>query len=296
MDTTGGREDVADTRKTRPQLNRVHREHWVPGSPPVQIYRQTLRDPVELHWHEFYEVVLVLSGEGTHIFNGSSCPLTKGSVYLLTPADFHELWPAAGQKIELYNLVFSEEMLGDELGKLLFSVPNDCRASFSGPQLHAIGAEFRRLWSEFTEPRPAGDLVIRSTLQRMLVDIGRTCESRGSAADNERGKQGGIWRALNYIHHHFREPLTLEEVARRAPLSPNYFSECFHRVTGSPFQTYLQAVRLRFAMSLLAASDLSVTDVCYASGFNSLSHFDRAFKQKYGRSPRFYRRRYQDQR
>jgi transcriptional regulator GlxA family with amidase domain len=95
-----------------------------------------------------------------------------------------------------------------------------------------------------------------------------------------------IRRALIYMHHHFREQLTLEEVAAQARLSPNYFSECFHKATGSRFQSYLQELRLRFARTLLEMSDLHVTTICHASGFNTLSHFERAFKGRHGQPPR----------
>jgi len=59
-------------------------------------------------------------------------------------------------------------------------------------------------------------------------------------------QQRQIRTALVYIHHHFREQLTLNDVAGHARLSPSYFSECFHRTTGSSFQRYLQELRLRF--------------------------------------------------
>jgi AraC-like DNA-binding protein len=92
-----------------------------------------------------------------------------------------------------------------------------------------------------------------------------------------------------YIHHHFREPLTLAQAAYQADLSPHYFSECFHAATGVPFQRYLRDLRLRFAHSLMVVSDASITDLCLASGFSSLSNFERAFKAYYGLSPRAYR-------
>jgi AraC-like DNA-binding protein len=88
-----------------------------------------------------------------------------------------------------------------------------------------------------------------------------------------------------HVDRHFREPLTLAGVAAQAHLSPNYFSERFRAVTGTSFQSYLQQRRLAFAHSLLAATGLGVTEVCYASGFGSLSHFGRAFRSRYGVAP-----------
>ncbi|ETK32863.1 helix-turn-helix transcriptional regulator [Microbispora sp. ATCC PTA-5024] len=68
-------------------------------------------------------------------------------------------------------------------------------------------------------------------------------------------------------------------------VSPNYFSERFRDHTGSSFQVYLQERRLRFARSLLASTSLSVTEVCHAAGFNTLSHFRRAYRRRYGSAP-----------
>ena len=91
--------------------------------------------------------------------------------------------------------------------------------------------------------------------------------------------------AVLYVDRHFRESLTLADVAARAHLSPNYFSERFRQYTGTSFQLYLQECRLRFARSLLASTSLSVSEVCHAAGFNSLSHFGRAFRRRYGVAP-----------
>jgi AraC-like DNA-binding protein len=99
----------------------------------------------------------------------------------------------------------------------------------------------------------------------------------------------GIARAVLYVDHHFREPLTLADVAAQAHLSPNYFSERFRDFTGTSFQAYLQQRRLRFARSLLAATDLGVTEACHAAGFNSVSHFGRAYRRRYGQAPSAYR-------
>jgi AraC-like DNA-binding protein len=77
----------------------------------------------------------------------------------------------------------------------------------------------------------------------------------------------------------------LADVAQHAHLSPNYASERFRQLAGEPFQTYLQSRRLRFARSLLDSTNLDVTEICHASGFNNLSHFGRAYRRRYGEAP-----------
>ena len=139
--------------------------------------------------------------------------------------------------------------------------------------------------------------MLKGTLMRIFVHYVRQEREQSGAASRkelhrpELPRQIAVNAALTYMHHHFREPLTLQAVARQSGLSPHYFSECFRKTTGIPFQNYLQGLRLRFAGSLMAASNLPVTEVCLASGFNSLPHFERAFKQKFGVTPREWRKR-----
>ena len=102
-------------------------------------------------------------------------------------------------------------------------------------------------------------------------------------------QQQTLHPALVYLHLHYREPITLQAAAEQVALSPNYFSQCFRSATGVTFQRYLQSLRLRFAKSLLSVSALPVTDICYASGFQTLSHFERAFRREFGRSPTAWR-------
>ena len=78
-----------------------------------------------------------------------------------------------------------------------------------------------------------------------------------------------IQNALLHLGHEFRTDMSLEQVAAQANLTPTYFSELFHKETGTSSGKYLQTLRLRFAASFLLASDLPVTEICFASGFGT---------------------------
>jgi len=79
-------------------------------------------------------------------------------------------------------------------------------------------------------------------------------------------------QGIDYLHHHYREQVTLHSVAEQVALSPNYFSECFRSATGVTFQRYLQ-VYAAFAKSLLSVSVLPVTEICYAAGVSNFVSF-----------------------
>lgn len=275
--------------KQKPPRRLTSEQYPIPPS-SVRVYFQKLDRCGDLHWQEFYEVTFIVSGEGTHIFNGNPYSLTRGSLFLVTPSDFHLLCPAPGSTMEVFNVIFSHGMIEQETHGLLFSQLGSYMAVLPDCECDSMEAEFRRLWAETSNCGLGHLLVVHGTLQRILVDLARKCVGDGDTTEHQsiENQSGRLHKALVYIHHHFREPITLRDVAAQASLSPNYFSECFHTTSGTSFQSYLKGLRLRFAMSLLCASDLSVTDVCYASGFSTLSHFERSFKREFGRPPSAY--------
>jgi AraC-like DNA-binding protein len=219
-------------------------------------------------------------------------PLTPGSLFLLTPADVHEIIPREGNELDLFNVIFADETLEEEMRQLLSAEIRDYFTRLEGSELSDIEAEFRRLYAEADERRIGYHRIIRGALERILIELVRHCGAGDGVAEGPQltDAKRKVHRALVYLHHHFREALTLERVSREAYLSPHYFSECFHAATGSSFQEYLCDLRLRFARSLLQVADMPISDICHASGFGTLSHFGRAFKRKYGQSPRAYRR------
>jgi AraC-like DNA-binding protein len=272
-------------------------EQYFHSSFPLRIFRQSIRQPVELHWHEFYELTLVLEGSGIHVLNGAGYPLGKGSLFLLTPADFHQLVPDTGSTLEVYNLIFSEEWIAEELYPLSFPHSRAYARQCDAEQLKAFAREMDRIRRECSERLPGAERIVRGALERILIDLGRNRMSDPPDVRTEGDQESyePLRRALVYMQHHFREPLRLEDAARQARLSPNYFSETFRRFAGVSFQTYLQNLRLEFAKSLLRVSDLPVTDICHASGFGTLAHFERVFRRRTGHSPRSYRNQHRQQ-
>ena len=99
----------------------------------------------------------------------------------------------------------------------------------------------------------------------------------------------GIGRALALIEGRYSEPITLDDAARAAGYSRCHFSKVFRERLGVGFVSYLGRVRLRRAAQLLSRTEMPVTRVALEVGFNDLSHFERAFRAEYRRTPSRYR-------
>jgi AraC-like DNA-binding protein len=111
-----------------------------------------------------------------------------------------------------------------------------------------------------------------------------TSRHQGNGAEPVR-----IWKARSFIHAHSSEELSLWKVAKAANTSANYFSEKFKEATGMNFVRYVARARFEKAAALLREADLRVSEIAFATGFQSLSQFNRVFKKFSGKSPTEFR-------
>ena len=98
-----------------------------------------------------------------------------------------------------------------------------------------------------------------------------------------------ITRAKEFILEHQTDNLRLGQVAKAVNASPFYFCKMFKKKTGMNFTDYLARVRIEKAKNLLLNENLRVSEIAYAVGFQSLTHFNRVFKRVVNQSPTQYR-------
>lgn len=98
-----------------------------------------------------------------------------------------------------------------------------------------------------------------------------------------------VAKVQEYISHHFNEEIRLEALADLVGMSPVSFSRFFHQRTGRSLSNYIVDIRIGFASRLLIDSDLTIAEICYDCGFNTLSNFNRLFRKRKGCSPTVFR-------
>lgn len=96
-------------------------------------------------------------------------------------------------------------------------------------------------------------------------------------------------QAISTMWSRYADPLSLDEIADSAILSKFYFSRVFRSLTGTSPGRFLSAIRLFKAKNLLLETDMSVTEVAYGVGYNSLGTFTSRFTRSVGVSPGRYR-------
>ncbi len=98
-----------------------------------------------------------------------------------------------------------------------------------------------------------------------------------------------IQEAITYMEQNFQQELTVEEIADVCKLNRSYFSKLFKENMGCPPQEFLIRLRLTKAMELMKTTNNSIGDISGSCGYPNQLHFSRAFKKRYGVSPREWR-------
>lgn len=101
----------------------------------------------------------------------------------------------------------------------------------------------------------------------------------------------GVDGILDYLHGHFREPVTNADLGARFGFHPNYVSALIKKYTGMPLHKYLNHVRISHALKMLDEGDPTVGEMAAECGFCDLYYFSRTFRAAVGTSPAAYRKR-----
>lgn len=276
---------------------------------PVQMYTTTReaifpegRGYMDLHWHEELQITFVISGILTMEVNGASYTINAGEAIFINRNLLH----------------MSKEMTYD--GKYVsFNFPERILGFFSGSRMeqnmvrpYTNNAAFPVVIFKNSVPWQRKILAMLWDLQHIYED-GRQADSVYSISimlvqiwhefiDNvaplvvapTRGyvkKQERIQTLLDFIHTHYMEDISLEDIAMAANVSVGECSRCFKDMVNTSPKKYLLKYRIARSIELLDGTELSVSDVAFACGFNDSSHFTQYFKQETGMTPRDYRNR-----
>jgi AraC-like DNA-binding protein len=252
------------------------------------------------HFHPECELTYILQSRGKRFVGDSIEAFAPGDLVLIG-SNLPHYWrndaPASKPSAYAHSLViqFREECLGTEflsvpelagVRKLLLRARRGLQ--FSGATRDQVLA----LISEMSHEEGIDRVISFLKVLRLLCqsDGCRTLSSPGFAAFLDEFANERINKAYQYVFEHFGAQLDHEEIARRAGMSSSAFSHYFKRVTGRTLSDFIKEVRIGHARKLLIDTDDGIAQVAYASGFESLSNFNRRFHELTGQSPKEYRR------
>lgn len=134
-------------------------------------------------------------------------------------------------------------------------------------------------------------LQLLQVLQRLEhADDYKVLNAQGFSLETNVQDNDRINMVFNYIKDHFREPMALEDIAGMASMTVPSFCRYFKKVTNKTFVHFVNEYRVVHACKLLAERQVPISEVCFESGFNNFSHFNKSFKEFTGKSASQYRK------
>lgn len=190
------------------------------------------------------------------------------------------------------------QMKPDFLGGSFFELPEtkNIKALFekatmgivySGQSKKDIGEKMEALEDKPPFQRLLGLLEILHLMEKSTEYS--VLNAKGFLLETELQDNHRINNIFNFVKEEFQRSIGLEEVAGKVSMTVPAFCRYFKKITGKTFTQFVNEYRLVHAAKLLHEKQVSITEVCFESGFNNFSHFNKQFKKFTGKSPSHYR-------
>ena len=240
------------------------------------------------HFHDVAEIVVFDQVEGEFHCGPLQAPINDHSIVYVPPMVPHDFVLNPGAKA--WTLVQFDVIALRAAGKgLSLAWP---KQAVSAPYPSETSARLRMLadWLLDMVRQDAGVSEKAAIANLMLSLLDRITPPDTDANRKTPPPLGHrVQRALQRLHEQPGEALPIETAASLCGLSPAYFSRLFRRCHGMPFRDYVRVHRLQLAAQRLADDRENLSQISYALGFASPSHFSACFRQRFGVTPGAYR-------
>ena len=253
---------------------------------------------IRWHYHDEYELHLIVASSGKVFIGDYIGNFSPGCLILTGPRVPHN-WVSAGTDGVYYevrdHLVhFDHDTITKAAGllpELRMLLPMLERAKYGIEFLGCakIAEKYLLRIKESDGAARLGyfcelmDILARSPDQKLLS----TSQVVLPTSDELQKK---VELVVDYVTEHYRQKVSLAQVAAVAGMSEGHFSRFFHKATGNRFNDFVNRIRVAKACDLLSQTDMPVTLICYEVGFNNVANFNRRFAQYKHLTPSQYRR------
>lgn len=236
----------------------------------------------QLHSHTCAEMFFITGGHGDFLIREERFPVAVSDLVVVNAGVLHTETSQNGSPMEYVVLGVEElETAGGVSGySLLHLIAED-----------AVSSCLRTITQEIREPRAGCDEICQRLLDVILLRLGRRDDfalSDAVPASSGSSRECGLVR--RYIDNHFKENLTLDQLAGVVHINKYYLSHTFRREFNTSPISYLISRRIQESRFLLAETDHSLSQIAQILGFSSLSYFSQSFRRQEGMSPMEYRR------
>lgn len=279
----------------------VLKNSGTPSNNKLNIYRRNVPClDAAWHYHPEFELIYISQSHGIRFVGDSVSPFTPGDLVLVGSYLPH-LWrndlsyyqENSSLKVKTIITKFTKDFLGNDL--------------FSKPEFYEIkkmldeskfGISFgkdlaEKMHSDFIELPELSDtekhIKLLGVLNKLSLAKKKSILSSSDMRQSTTESSERIDTVLKYISDNYASNIGLDDVANVACMTTNSFCRFFKKTTNKSFTQFLNEIRIRNASRILVQDNLPVSDVCYIVGFNSITNFNKQFKQIMGSTPKSFR-------
>ncbi len=254
-----------------------------------------------MHFHNEFELNLITNFKGKRTVGDSLVNINGSDLVLLGP-ELKHYWKTSEtiSNTNVITLQFQKHFLSSEI--MSYSVSKDIKKmlelsklglAFSHPTKEKVTTLLLKLENNNTFKSL---LIFLEILHILSISKDYTTLSNPPSANyNQIRESRRISLITNYIEKYYENDIKLKNIAELVNMSESAFSHYFKKRTNLSFTNYLQNYRLGMVTKFLTETNMSINEICYKSGFNSLSNFNRLFKRKYNMSPKEFKVNYHKQ-
>ena len=238
----------------------------------------------EKHWHRSIEIFAVCSGELEFHIDNRKWHLTSGNFMIVNSNEVHSVdspLPNETIVLQIPLKLFEDYFTGEQF--IWFSHE-------PGRRDERFMELIRELYGTYGRKACGYDLKMKSLFYQimyLLVKDYRLMEV-DDASVRKNKNLNKLSAITSYMKENYTGDLSLDEVARVFDYSPNYLSRMFRKYAGLTFKSYVQSIRLGYAVKDLDSGRYSITEVALRNGFSGSRALARAFQKKYGMLPSEY--------
>lgn len=262
-----------------------------------------------IHSHDFIQIYYIQDGMLLHKLEDTGDYLSKGDVFLVPPGINHLSKAVEDNKVKFFSIGFmpsfinfspeSPTFLSEFVRFILveYTIKNELavkpRISFSDDTFAQVNNLIKDMLQEYIGKKQGYLYYIKGQLLRLLVLIAREYTATpyynyGKTA--AKVYSDAILKSIQYVDANFTMDLKIEDMTKKFLLSRTYFCVLYKKFTGSTFNEYINSLRINHAKMLLSNTDMNITEIAIASGFNDIPNFCRQFSRQINASPSEYRK------
>ena len=271
---------------------------------PVAVYLDDVSHKyVNWHWHEEFEIGFVTEGSVVLGCGNRKYPMECGDIFFINSNVLHSMHKNNTSKQAVFkSIAFHSSIISESINSIFYIkylLPilsngnfRECIITKDSNSYQSMLDILSKVWDLVYSEDSDYEIKVRNGLSTLFCFLNRfqnNIKETNSPKMPNYLLEKRVKVLLDYIHTHYKDKITIEELAKTASISKTEVLRCFKAIMGLSPINYLNSYRLQRAAHMLINTEKNIQEIAEVCGFDDNSYFSKLFKKKYHVTPHDYR-------